>query len=107
MVSIIYFNDTNVLKIEAKQKILEIMHQHLVDTNQKIDALPQKDSILLILEMLPLLKAKGDKPKIGNLVMLHLPAGLIGFILQKITVKALLQDILWIKRKIADTPIMI
>lgn len=57
IVSIIYSNDTNVIKIETKQKILEILHQYLVDTNQKIDALPQKDSILLILEMLPLFNA--------------------------------------------------
>lgn len=46
-----------------------------------------KESILLMREMLPLLKAKGDKPKIGNLAMLHLPAGLMGFVLQKITAK--------------------
>jgi 2-dehydropantoate 2-reductase len=46
-----------------------------------------KESILLMREMLPLLKAKGDKPKIGSLVMLQLPAGLIGFVLQKLTSK--------------------
>jgi len=46
-----------------------------------------KESILLTREMLPLLKAKGDKPQIGSLVMLHLPAGLIGFIFQKVMAK--------------------
>lgn len=43
-----------------------------------------RESILLMREMLPLLKAKGDKPKIGSLVMLHLPAGVMGFVLQRI-----------------------
>lgn len=38
-------------------------------------------------EMLPLLKAKGDKPNVGSLVMLHLPAGFMGFVFQKITAK--------------------
>ena len=49
-VSIIYFNDTNdtnVTKITAKHKILEILHQHLADTNQKIDALQEFRNDLL------------------------------------------------------------
>lgn len=43
-----------------------------------------KESILLMREMYPLLKAKGDKPKIGSRVMLHLPAGIVGFVLQRV-----------------------
>ncbi len=42
-----------------------------------------KESILLVREMIPLLKAKGDKPGLGSMILLNLPAGLLGFILQK------------------------
>lgn len=44
-VSVIYFNNTdgdiNVVKVEAKHKILEILHRHLTDTDRKIEALQE------------------------------------------------------------------
>ncbi len=46
-VSIIYFNDTNLIKITSKHKIHEILCQHLADTNQKIDALQEFRNDLL------------------------------------------------------------
>jgi 2-dehydropantoate 2-reductase len=42
-----------------------------------------KHSFLLMREMLPLLKAKGDNPKLGIVLLLNLPAGLLGFIMQR------------------------
>jgi 2-dehydropantoate 2-reductase len=33
--------------------------------------------------MLPLLKAKGGKVSLGMVIMLHLPAGLLGFVAQQ------------------------
>ncbi|MBN7773585.1 ketopantoate reductase family protein [Clostridium aminobutyricum] len=42
-----------------------------------------KESILLMREMLPLLKAKGDKPSRSVVFLLNLPAGLTGFVMQK------------------------
>jgi 2-dehydropantoate 2-reductase len=42
-----------------------------------------KQSILLMREMIPLLSAKGDRPKLGVVLLLNLPAGLLGFIMQK------------------------
>lgn len=42
-----------------------------------------KESILLMREMIPLLKAKGDKPKPGVVFLLNLPAGMLGLIVKK------------------------
>ena len=42
-----------------------------------------KESILLVREMIPLLKAKGDKPKLSLTLALHLPAKLFAFIILK------------------------
>ncbi|MDR3573520.1 MAG: 2-dehydropantoate 2-reductase N-terminal domain-containing protein [Anaerolineaceae bacterium] len=42
-----------------------------------------KEAVLLIREMIPLLKAKGDKPDPGIILLLHLPASLLGFVVQK------------------------
>ncbi|MEP6988825.1 MAG: 2-dehydropantoate 2-reductase N-terminal domain-containing protein [Chloroflexota bacterium] len=42
-----------------------------------------KEAFLLMREMLPVLKAKGDKTGLGSIILLNLPAGLLGFILQK------------------------
>ncbi|WP_286906823.1 ketopantoate reductase family protein [Clostridium sp. UBA1652] len=46
-----------------------------------------KESVLVMREMLPLLKAKGDKTSLVSRIMLYLPAGLTGFVLQKATAK--------------------
>ena len=43
-----------------------------------------KEAILLMREMISLLRAKGDKPNLGIIILLNLPAGLLGFILQKV-----------------------
>ena len=42
-----------------------------------------KEAILLMREMIPLLKAKGDKPGLASIILSILPAGLLGFILHK------------------------
>lgn len=41
-----------------------------------------RESILLMREMISLLKAKGGKPKPGTILLLNLPAGLLGFVIQ-------------------------
>jgi 2-dehydropantoate 2-reductase len=46
-----------------------------------------KQSLILMREMLPLLKAKGDKTSLSTRIMLRLPSGLTGFILHKATKK--------------------
>lgn len=42
-----------------------------------------KESILLMREMIPLLKAKGDKPNPGVVFLLNLPAGMLGVIVKR------------------------
>ncbi len=42
-----------------------------------------KEAVLLVREMIPVLRAKGDKPNLGTMILIHLPAGLLGFIGQK------------------------
>ncbi|WP_199809947.1 ketopantoate reductase [Streptomyces sp. NRRL F-5126] len=42
-----------------------------------------KESVLLIREMVPLLKAKGGTPRLGAAAFSYIPAGLLGFLLRK------------------------
>lgn len=42
-----------------------------------------KESVLLVREMVPLVKAKGGDPGLGAVLVSRLPAGLLGFVLQK------------------------
>lgn len=42
-----------------------------------------KSAILLVREMLPLLKAKGDNPSLASTFLLNLPAGVLAFIGQR------------------------
>lgn len=43
-----------------------------------------KPAVLLMREMLPLIRAKGRKPSLGTALMLHLPAGLMGYGVYKV-----------------------
>jgi 2-dehydropantoate 2-reductase len=42
-----------------------------------------KESVLLVREMLPLLKAKGGTPRLGAAIVSRVPAGLLGFVLRE------------------------
>jgi len=46
-----------------------------------------KQVILLVREMLPLIREKGGKTSLGTILLMHLPAGLPGFVLKKVMEK--------------------
>jgi len=46
-----------------------------------------KQTILLTREMLQLIRKKGGKTNIGTVLAMHLPAGLLGFLLKKVMAK--------------------